>query len=49
MGKLDIDRLELALLSEQKKGARLLEYDYIMATPGWAKLSPGLLAHSSRS
>lgn len=40
-GKLDFDRLELALLSEQKKGARLLEYDYIMATPGWAQALTG--------
>ena len=40
-GKLDLAGLEKALLAEQKKGARLLEYDYIMANPAWAQALTG--------
>jgi hypothetical protein len=40
-GKLDLAGLEKALLAEQKKGARLLEYDYIMANPAWAHALTG--------
>ena len=41
-GKLDLAGLEKALLAEQKKGARLLEYDYIMANPAWAQALTGI-------